>query len=199
MNPSDLGRGRAFAEALEAVDGREVVVFPPTCYLDAVARSQQKCRLGRAGRVRLSGKRRVHRRGILTDAEEHAARRLRLVRPQRAAIALLGRRRRDPRQGPGRVGRGLRGDVVHRRDAAGGVGGHGRRLRVAARQSPRGRHGGGDGEHCGRVRAGLGHRHGAGLPGRRGAARPLVDPAATPGDLRFFRGRLVPHFRTAAR
>ena len=37
MNPSTSAEAIALADALEAVDGREVVVFPPTCYLDAVA------------------------------------------------------------------------------------------------------------------------------------------------------------------
>ena len=41
-----LGRGHRFSEALEAVDGREVVVFPPTCYLDAVAKANKNVALG---------------------------------------------------------------------------------------------------------------------------------------------------------
>ena len=42
MNPSTSAEAVALAEALEAVDGREVVVFPPTCYLDAVATKANK-------------------------------------------------------------------------------------------------------------------------------------------------------------
>ena len=42
MNPSTSSEAIALAEALEAVDGREVVVFPPTCYLDAVATKANK-------------------------------------------------------------------------------------------------------------------------------------------------------------
>ena len=42
MNPSTSAEAIALAEALEAVDGREVVVFPPTCYLDAVATKASK-------------------------------------------------------------------------------------------------------------------------------------------------------------
>lgn len=42
MNPGTAEEALALAEALEAVEGREVVVFPPSCYLEAVARKSNK-------------------------------------------------------------------------------------------------------------------------------------------------------------
>jgi triosephosphate isomerase len=42
MNPGTAEEALALAEALDAVEGREVVVFPPSCYLEAVARKTNK-------------------------------------------------------------------------------------------------------------------------------------------------------------
>ena len=158
MNPAPR-RGHRFSRGTGSVDGREVVVFPPTCYLDAVtAKANKNVALGAQDVCVASRERRVTAVSLPM-----------LKSMPRVDYVLCGHseRRSPSRTTTMRSRRCGRVDAsrccASARRSGVRVGGHGRGCALQLAKALEGAGRGRDGEHCGGD-GGLGHRHGAGLP-----------------------------------